>query len=273
MDTIASCAFGVDAQSFQNQNSPFVKHANGFFKFSATEAFKFFVGILPFGAKLMNFLNIPFSKVEETEFFYNVITETLNQRRQSSSKRNDLVDMMIDAINGKLSKDENEEKSQFDKDSEFSHQAKEGQMDDISIAATAMVFLIAGYDTTGTALSYACYQLSKNPGIQDKLRIEIDDIIDDPKDLSYTDVQTMEYLDAVICETLRFHNLIAILARCMVVDANKEYRVPGTDVVLPPYSQVEIDVPAIHFDPEHYTNPLVFDPEHFSKEAKSARHP
>ena len=71
----------------------------------------------------MNFLNIPFSKVEETEFFYNVITETLNQRRQSSSRRNDLVDMMIDAINGKLAKDENEEKSQFDKDSELNHQS------------------------------------------------------------------------------------------------------------------------------------------------------
>ena len=178
MDTIASCAFGVDAQSFQTQDSQFVKYANNFFKFNATEALKFFLGILPFGAPIMNYLEIPFSKVEETEFFYNVVKDTLKQRKSeiSSSKRNDLVDMMLDAINGKLTNhgDDQDEKSQFDKDSEIVFQAaKDGQMDDISIAATAMVFMIAGYDTTGTALSFACYQLSKNPEVQEKLRREI----------------------------------------------------------------------------------------------------
>merc|ERR1712122_63912 len=120
---------------------------------------------------------------------------------------------MLDAIHGKLSQDLDDDKSQFDKDSEIVHTAKEGQMDDISIAATAMVFMIAGYDTTGTALSFACYQLAKNPEVQEKLRREIDDFMEDSKDLTYSDIQNMEYLDAVICETLRYHCIIAILTR------------------------------------------------------------
>ena len=273
MDTIASCAFGVDAQCFQSKDSQFVKHANNFFKFKAPEALKFFVGILPFGPAIMSYLDIPFSKVEETEFFYNVVKDTLNQRKTSKSKRNDLVDMMLDAINGKITndRDDQDEKSQYDKDSEIDFKANDGQMDDISIAATAMVFLIAGYDTTGSALSFACYQLSKNTEVQEKLRREIDDVMggEDNNDLTYSDIQNMEYLEAVICETLRFHCIIAILARV----ANTEYKVPGTDLILPPDTQIQFDIPAIHFDPEHYANAQNFDPEHFSKEAKAKRHP
>ena len=274
MDTIASCAFGVDAQSFQSKDSQFVKHANNFFKFNAAEALKFFVGILPFGPAIMNYLDIPFSKVEETEFFYNVVKDTLKQRKTSKNKRNDLVDMMLDAINGKITndKDDQDDKSQFDKDSEIVFKAKDGQMDDVSIAATAMVFMIAGYDTTGSALSFACYQLSKNPEVQEKLRREIDDVMgdgEDDKDLTYSDIQNMEYLEAVICETLRFHMIIAVLQRVAIT----EYKVPGTDLILPQGTQLEIDVPAIHFDPEHYANAENFDPEHFSKEAKAKRHP
>ena len=98
-----------------------------------------------------------------------------------------------------------------------------------------------------------------------------DDFMEDSKDLTYSDIQNMEYLDAVICETLRYHCIIAILTR--VVGPNIEYKVPGSDLVLPPNTQLEIDVPAIHFDPEHYANAANFDPEHFSKEAKAARHP
>ena len=94
---------------------------------------------------------------------------------------------------------------------------------------------------------------------------------DDNKDLTYSDIQNMDYLDAVICETLRYHCIIAILAR--VLGPNTEYKIPGTDLILPPNTQVEIDVPAIHFDTEHYANAQNFDPEHFSKEAKARRHP
>ena len=90
---------------------------------------------------------------------------------------------------------------------------------------------------------------------------------DDNKDLTYSDIQNMDYLDAVICETLRYHCIIAILAR--VLGPNTEYKIPGTDLILPPNTQVEIDVPAIHFDTEHYANAQNFDPEHFSNEAKA----
>ena len=79
----------------------------------------------------------------------------------------------------------------------------------------------------------------------------------------------MEFLDQIICETLRFYNLLGALARV----SEKDYPVPGTDLVLPAFTGVFINIMAIHFDPAHYANPDVFDPDHFSKEAKANRHP
>ena len=53
----------------------------------------------------------------------------------------------------------------------------------------------------------------------------------------------------------------------------KDYKIPGHDIVLKKDESVWINVMAIHFDPKHYANPHEFDPEHFSKEAKAARNP
>ncbi len=41
----------------------------------------------------------------------------------------------------------------------------------VSVVATALVLLVAGYDTTGQTLSYAAFELARNPKIQEKLQV------------------------------------------------------------------------------------------------------
>ena len=36
---------------------------------------------------------------------------------------------------------------------------------------------MAGYDTTGTTLAFACYDLAKHPDVQEKLRDEVEEIL------------------------------------------------------------------------------------------------
>ena len=63
--------------------------------------------------------------------------------------------------------------------------------------STAIVLLVAGYDTTGNTLAFALYELAKNPEVQEKLRTEVEDITDGDleKELTYDDLQKMTYLD------------------------------------------------------------------------------
>ena len=115
MDTIASCAFGVNAESFSNKTSNFVAFANKIFESRPIDGLKILMTIIPGGYKLLKALNISLNKKFETEFFYQVIIASLNNRRQTKSRRNDIIDL-LDAIKGDdvdINMNENEE--QFEK--------------------------------------------------------------------------------------------------------------------------------------------------------------
>ena len=274
MDTIASCAFGVDAQSFTNDKSQFVQYALNIFKQDFRQGLLAFLAFLPLGHKVMNAFGLSVLRVTETEFFYEAISASLKYRRESKTKRNDLVDMMLEAIKGELSEDHNEaEADQYEKDSKLNHKAEKHNMDELVVVATAIVILVAGYDTTGSTLAYACYYLAKHPEVQDKLRNEIEDIVGDDPDkmtkFSYDDIQQMHYLDAVISETLRCYTPFPNLQRT----CTKTYQIPGTDIVIPKGGEVWINVASIHSDPKHYDSPLEFNPENFSKENMAKRNP
>ena len=140
----------------------------------------------------------------------------------------------------------------------------------MAIVATALVIMVAGYDTTGSTLSFACYQLAKNPAVQDRLREEVAEVLEaKDDDLKYDDIKKLTYMDQVLAETLRYHTPIGLLQRTSA----RDYKIPGSDVILKQDTDIFISPMAMHFDPKHYQNPEEFDPEHFSSEAKSKRHP
>ena len=152
----------------------------------------------------------------------------------------------------------------------MNHHSKE-TFDELVIVGTAILFFVAGYDTTSTTLAFALYELSKNPEIQDRLREEVENISDsDTKnDFTYDNLHDMTYLDQIICETLRFYNPTGMIQRTVT----KEYTIPGSDIIIPKDNNVWVNTVAIHFDPKHYFDPHVFNPDHFSKEAKAQRNP
>ena len=156
----------------------------------------------------------------------------------------------------------------FKQDAKLNHKTKKGHLDEMVIVATAINLLVAGYDTTGTTLAFTCYELAKNPDVQEKLREEIDNITTDNKDLTYDDLQNMPYLDQIISEILRIHVSILHVRYTL-----RDYKVPGHDLVIEKGTTVWINTPAIHSNPIYYANPENFDPEHFNNESKSARNP
>ena len=79
MDSIASCAFGVDAQSFSNNDTIFVKNAREIFRRKLVDGLKFLSLVMPGGRKLMGAAGISMMK-PETRFFYNIVKTAVEKR-------------------------------------------------------------------------------------------------------------------------------------------------------------------------------------------------
>ena len=73
--------------------------------------------MIPFniGVYILRLLKQPFWKKDAAEFFYDVILDSLKQRRESKVRRNDLIDMMVDAVKGEIDHDHDHNDNEFEK--------------------------------------------------------------------------------------------------------------------------------------------------------------
>ncbi|CAF1306496.1 unnamed protein product, partial [Adineta steineri] len=131
-----------------------------------------------------------------------------------------------------------------------------------------LMFLIAGYETTSTALAWCIYQLSKHPRIQEKIKKEL---IDDNTGqyLSFDHLDSFVYLDCFINEVLRYSPTTDGTSRTVVVDDC----LPSSGTRLYKGDQVLIPSSALARDDRHWKiDPNLFYPERFLNEDKH-RHP
>ena len=149
--------------------------------------------------------------------------------------------------------------------------------DELMVISTAVIMLMAGYDTTANTLSYACQQMALNPAIQDRLAEEIDAVVEKGEELTYEKIfqRGFPYMDAVIDETFRFTAFFPGLQRSATKDYRFEYRDPETkrekSFTVKKGEEIYINLAGMARNPKYYANPDKFDPEHFSQEAREAR--
>ena len=279
LDGLASCAFGVETGSFGNTDSEFLHHGKNVFKFTDSTFPKMIASSLTpniikkaaASLGIYSLFSYPFAN-EHSKFLMHVIESSFKQRKESNTKRNDLLDMMIEAVEGNLEDSDNDDmhaSDQFEKDAKIKGHVKTKNVSYDDVIATAILLLAAGYDTTGSALSWILYDLAMNQNCQDTLYEEISEAGKDPNKLSYETLQTLPYLDAVIHESLRMHPPISMLERI----CTKDYLVPDSNVVIRKGQLVRLSNIGICLDPEIYPNPLEYNPENFLKENASDRNP
>lgn len=284
LDSLASCAFGVDIGSFKDPNAMFVRNAARIFQNTKLDLLLLAIRFFPGVRQLLSWLRLDTNKPRETRFFRDIVRQAIRQRRESGQRRNDLIDLMIDAI-----KEENATSGEGEEDHEAEDQyeqdmrlrphlvGSEGRktpavkLDEDIVVATAMIIMVAGYDTTGMTLSYAAYYLSKYPAVQQRLQQELDEAYEAAGGQlpDYSVIQGLPYLEAVVMETLRIRPPVGTLLRV----CTKDYKIPGTNVEVKVDDMISIATSGIHSDPRYYPNPEVFNPDHFSKEAKAKRSP
>lgn len=70
------------------------------------------------------------------------------------------------------------------------------------MVSLAITFFVAGFETTSNALAFALYELCVNEKCQEKLREEINKVIKTEDDITFENVQSIKYLEMVICGML-----------------------------------------------------------------------
>jgi len=127
-------------------------------------------------------------------------------------------------------------------------------MPDAAIRDELSTILLAGHETTATALAWALYELGRHPAAVQKLRAELESPgpVADPGS-----IVTLPYLSAVCNEAMRLHTLVPEVPR--VVAAPLEL----FGHTLPVGSSVVVSAMSVHHDPELYPQPDQFIPERF----------
>lgn len=136
-------------------------------------------------------------------------------------------------------------------------------LSDEDISNDLLIFMLAGHDTTATALTHTLWILGHHPDVQARVAEEAAAIGD--RELTPHDVPRLEYTVQVLHESLRLCPPAAGVARLatrdIVVDG---YRVEKG-------SLLAVGLYALHHDPELWPDPMVFDPDRFSPEKVKAR--
>ncbi len=119
-------------------------------------------------------------------------------------------------------------------------------------------FILAGHETTATALTWTLYLLSKHPEILQQVVSEIDSVFNGHRP-TLEKLDQLEYTTMVIEETLRLYPSLWIFDRAAINDDIVcNYHVPAKSVVIIcPYT--------LHRNPKYWSNPDQFDPQRFNK--------
>lgn len=127
-------------------------------------------------------------------------------------------------------------------------------MSDDELHDELLTLLIAGHETTGTALGWALYWIHHTPGVLARLRGELHAL---GPELDPDQASRLPYLDAVCKETLRIKPIIPMIARGVLAPISIQ------GVRVEPGQRVLVSIYLTHHRHDLYPEPHVFRPERF----------
>ncbi|BFI28288.1 protein MpCYP829-like10 [Marchantia polymorpha subsp. ruderalis] len=128
----------------------------------------------------------------------------------------------------------------------------------VQVQILLLDIIMAGTDTSSDTIVWAITELLRHPNILERLQSELDDVIGTERLVEEADLNNLEYLQAVVKETLRLHPVAALGVPHYSTEATK---VAGYDI--PANTRVMLNLYAIGRDPKVWENPLKFDPSRF----------
>ncbi|XP_022245808.1 cytochrome P450 3A7-like isoform X1 [Limulus polyphemus] len=287
-DVIGQTAFGIQTNVQQNPKDPFLTNCRAFFNIQTSEFFIFLLLCFP------EFYNILYPIRKLVDVIWHQIFSTpgrslvegvmkvIEERRKNPAlRRVDLLQMMLDARMTKeeiqnvtakqltVGEDEPAEGAYNGKKESFKDDKKQMKfITDVEIKANCFLFLLAGYETTSTALAFTTHILVNRQDVQERIREEINDVLGHDGDLDYNTVNNLRYLDQVFSESLRMYPpVVTFITRA----ACEDYQLG--DFKIPKGTAIQVPVWQLHHDPKIWPEPYEFKPERFLPENKKDIHP
>jgi cytochrome P450 len=127
-----------------------------------------------------------------------------------------------------------------------------------------MTLVVAGHETTASALNWTWYLLALHPQVEARLHAEIDAAPSESSP-SLAQMEALPYAQQVVNEALRLYPPGWLLSRRAIgADVLAGFAIPaGADVLLSPY--------LLHRHPRFWSDPDAFKPERFAPENEAQR--
>ncbi|XP_012226589.1 cytochrome P450 6a2-like [Linepithema humile] len=244
---VANAGFGVDGYCFDDEKENVSFRKIGAAILEPNLRTKIVFTIIFVAPVLKKLLKLRFIPKHIDHFFRTLVAELIEQRRTDKIPRNDFLHLMVEL------------------------EKLEGDKFDLEIIAShALSFVVDGYETSSTVMSFVVYQLATHSEVQEKLREEIVSVLNKYNDeITYEGLKEMTYMDQILSETQRLTPAAGFLTKI----CTEEFELKGSDGLVcrvQPGTQVQICLDGLHNDPQYWSNPEIFDPERFTPENKQS---
>ncbi|KAI7803195.1 cytochrome P450 3A40-like isoform X2 [Triplophysa rosa] len=251
LDVVTSSSFSVDIDSINNPDDPFVTNIKKFFQFSLFSPFILILTLFPSVAIFLSKLGITLFSKSSLDFFYNALRKIKDEHNKESNGRVDFLKLMIQS--------QISDEQAVDTTSE---QPVKG-LTDHEILSQSFIFILGGYETTSTTLSFLLYNLATNPDCLQQLVEEIDTNFPLNMPVTYDALMKMDYLEMAINESMR------LLPTAPRLERTCKKTVELNGVTIPKGTLVGIPTYVLNRDPHLWESPDEFRPERFSPDSKS----
>lgn len=169
-----------------------------------------------------------------------IILRLIAERRSEAEEQNDLLSFLLSA------------------------RTEDGQpWSDQQLLDQVKTLIVAGHETSGSALASTWYLLSRHPQVRERLESEIGQVVGD-RPVAVSDLPNLTYTKMVIQEAMRIYPPAWTISRAAIEDdVVGGYKIPaGATVMLSPF--------LVHRNPKYWPNPEGFDPDRFDPSNKDA---
>ncbi|CAF1409358.1 unnamed protein product [Rotaria sordida] len=174
----------------------------------------------------------------------NIVLQMINQRKQgltkATCKGHDLLDLLLTAHGD-------------NKDQEFT---------DNEISDEALTFVLAGHETTATLMTWVLYNLVTNPDVYQQCQDEVDSVFSDNEELTTSTISLLTYMEAVLKETLRYHQPAPVLFRTATTD-NTIVASDGKQIRIRKGTDIAINLNIMNNSEKYWYEPKKFYPSRF----------